>query len=315
MRARLDLHSSAARPTATVWSVLLLASVAAAGRSGCRAESPEPNSNEGAQSAKPEQAAQSAGPQQEVARAIDFASDLYLEPVCRDDLGELPFKRFTSYDFVYGSPLPVRVSGTYYEVRTRGAADANTIYQEMVATIFRDVEMVVEAEQTAPHFSFDRWAVPFAVSDHPFSPSRQLQHQRAMGATFPFLDLAEIPFLDPVEAGRPDTGGSHFSRNFISALNFLATRGENLWGRDSSSEDREKATRLRLSTTGTHYERPLPISDDDLAALRRIPLSEKIRLHARGDYVLISLKKPARFVAAIRTTENAVGLRACEGDL
>lgn len=310
MSARNNLGKRVARRV----SILLFASVAAAGLGGCRAEPSVQVSDDAAQSAQPRQV-QSAQPQRDVAEAIDFATDLYLKDVCQNDLGELPFKRFKSYDFVYGSPLPVTVSGTYYEVRGKDAADADTIYQEIEATIFRDVEMVVEADQTAPHFSFDRWAVPFAVSDHPFSATRQLQHQRAMGATFPFLDLAEIPFLDPVEAGRPDTSGSYFSRNFISALNFLATRGENMWGRNNSFEDRDKASKLRLSTTGTHYERPLPISDSDLAALKRIPPGEKLLVSSLGHYILILLGKPARFVTAIDKTKDAIGLRACGGKL
>ena len=294
-----------------------LSLLAAAGLDGCCAEPAEPRSQVPQMNiAIPPElpSLEPARPRQKPAKAIDFASDPYLKDVCREDLPELRFKRFESYDFVYGSPLPVKVSGAYFEVRGKGAADANTIYQEVEATIFRDVEMVVEAEQTAPHFSFDRWDVPFAVSDHPFSPSRQLQHHRAMGATFPFLDLAEISFLDPVEAGRPDTGGSHFSRNFVSALNFLATRGENLWGRASSFEDREKASKLRLYTTGTHYERALPISDDDLAALKQIASGEKLPLHGRGNYILISLGQPARFVAAIDASKDAVGLLACDGE-
>lgn len=296
-------------------SVLLLASVAAAGLGSCRAEPSDLRSREAKQSAKPSQAAQPAKPAREVAETIDFATDVYLDDVCRDDLGELPFKRFTSYDFVYNSPLPVRVSGAYHEVRGKDAADANTIYQEIEATIFRDVEMVVEADQTAPHFSFDRWAVPFAVSDHPFSASRQLQHRRAMGSTFPFLDLAEVSFLDPADSGRRRSGGSNFSRNFISALNFLASRGENQWGRNDSFDEREKARQIRRAITATEYERPLTIEADDLAALRAIPPGEELSFHGRGNYILISLGKPARFVAAIDATKDAVGLRACEGNL
>jgi hypothetical protein len=295
------------------WPALLLACAASAVLGGCGAEPSEPRPGEAAQPADLQQAARSTQPERPAPAAIDFASDSYLEHVCRDELEELPFQRFKSYDFVYESPLPVRVSGAYYEVRGRGAADAHTIYQEVVATIFRDVEMVVEADQTAPHFSFDRWAVPFAVSDHPFLASRQLKHQRAMGSTFPFLDLAEIAFLDPVEARRRDTSGSYFSRNFISALNFLATRGENMWGRNNSFEDRGKASKLRLSTTGTHYEHPLLISDDDLAALKRIPPGENLWVSSLGHYILILIGKPTRFVAAIDDTRDAVGLRACEG--
>jgi hypothetical protein len=136
-----------------------------------------------------------------------------------------------------------------------------------------------------------------------------------MGSTFPFLDLAEIPSLDPVEAGRPDPGRARFSHRFISALNFLATRGENIWGRTKGFDERQSARELRLSTTGTEYERALPITADALAALKRIPSGEKLTIGSRGYYILISLGKPARFVAAIDTSKDAVGLRACGGDL
>jgi hypothetical protein len=306
MSARHGPRARAASPKATVCSVLLFASVAAAGLGGCRAEPSEPRSPETEQPAQPWEAAQPAQPEPAAPEALDFAADVYLEHVCRDELGELPFKRFQSYDFVYGSPLPVRVSGAYYEVRGKDAADANTIYQEVVATIFRDVEMVVEAEQTAPHFSFDRWDVPFAVSDHPFSPSRQLQHQRAMGATFPFLDLADFE--------RPDSGGPDFSRSFISALNFLATRGENVWGAANSFEEREKARQIRTAMTATDYEQSLPVEAEDLAALRAIPASEDVSVSRSGYYILISLGKPARFVAAIDTSKDSVGFRACTGE-
>ena len=292
-------------------SVLLSASVAAAGLGGCRAEPSEQVSGNAVRSAQPQPAARPASPERAAPEPIDFAADLYLKDACRG-LVELPFKRFVSYDFVYRSPFPVKVSGAYYEVRGRDSADAATVYDEIKATIFRDVEMVVEAEQTAPHFSFDRWFTPFAVSDHPFSASRQLQHQRAMGATFPFLDLAGIPMLDPEETERPDPGRSKFSHRFISVLNFLATRGENEWGRTNGFEEREKARDLRLVTTGTEYERPLPITDDALAALKRIPPGEKLSIGSPGPYILVSLGRPARFVAAIDTSKDAVGLRACE---
>jgi hypothetical protein len=295
--------------------VLLFACVAAAGLDGCRAEPSGKPVTETELLAQPPLAPQSEQPKQKVVKSIDFASDLYLKDVCGDSLSDLPFKRFKSYDFVYDNPFPVRVSGAYYEVRGKDAASADTVYDEIEATIFRDVEMVVEADQTAPHFSFDRWAVPFAVSDHPFSASRQLKHRRAMGATFPFLDLAEISFLDPADTGRPDSGGSNFSRNFISTLNFLATRGEDIWGKANSFEEREKARELRLATTATHYERPLSIRDDDLAALKAIPPGEKLSLHGRGHYILVTLEKPARFVAAIDTGTDAVGLLACKGEL
>lgn len=310
MSARKALRARAA----SCLSVLLFVSVVATGLGGCRAEPSAQVSANAGQSAQPRQAAQSAKPERTAPEAIDFAADVYLEDVCRGKLEGLPFKQFKSKDFIYDSPLPVRVSGAYYEVRGRQAADANTIYQEFKGTIFRDVEMVVEADLTAPHFSFDRWQVPFAVSDHPFSATRQLKHQRAMGTTFPFLDLAKIPFLDSADTERADSGTSHFSRNFVSALNFVATRGENVWGKRNSFDKRDKARKLRMATTATEYERPLSISDDDLAALQDVPPAEKPSLHGRGHYVLISLGKPARFVAAIDTSKNAVGLRACERD-
>lgn len=88
-----------------------------------------------------------------------------------------------------------------------------------------------------------------------------------------------------------------------------------MWGRGGGYEERQKARELRLATTGTEYERPQPIGDDDLAALRRIPMGEKLSLSGRGGYLLISLGKPAQFVAAIDTSKDAVGLRACKGDL
>jgi hypothetical protein len=201
----------------------------------------------------------------------------------------------------------VSVSGAYYEVRGKDAADAHTIYQEMVATIFRDVEIVVEAEQASPQFSFERWNVPFAVSDHPFSGSRVLQHQRAMGATFPFLDLVDLE--------RSDSAGPNFSRNFLSAMNFLATRGENVWGKTNNFDEREKARQIRGALTATDYEHPMPAEAEDLAALRAIPQGEDVLVSRVGYYILISLGKPARFVAAIDTGKNSVGLRACNGEL
>jgi hypothetical protein len=293
--------------------VLLFASIAAGMIGGCRAEPADLRSRTrqadpvGPAEPNGRQAAQPSQPQRHAPEAIDLAADPYLKDVCRGALTELPFKRFTSYDFIYGSPVPVRVSGAYYEVRGKDAADAATVHDEIEATIFRDVEMVVEAHQTAPQFSFDRWAVAFAVSDHPFSAHRQLQHHRAMGATFPLLDLANLPLPDPANGGRPDAGGPRFSGNFISALNLLATRGENVWGRTDSADGRRKADQVRLATTGTEYERPLPISDGDLAALKAVPAGEKLRVSSRGTYILIVLGKPARFVAAINSDKNAVG--------
>ena len=252
---------------------------------------------------------------QAAAEEIEIASDFYLKDVCSDEFPELSFKQFTSYDFVYDSPFPVRVSGAYYEVRGRDSNEATTIYDDIEATIYRDVKMVVEAKQSAPQFSFDRWQMPFAVSDHPFTASRQLKHQRAMGSTFPFLELAEIPYLETNIVGRRAASGSSLSRNFVSTLNFLTTRGENVWGRDNSHEERQKARELRLSTTGTEYERPQPIGDDELTALRRIPMGEKLSLSTLDGYLLISLGKPARFIAVIDINKDAVGLCACKGGL
>lgn len=290
-------------PSANVVAIILC---------GCRAEPPEKIQERAVQSAQSNRAERPAPPQPALPKSIDFAADLYLNDVCGGDTGELPFKRFESRDFIYDSPLPAKVSGEYYEVRGKNAGAAATIYDEIKATIFRDVKIVVEAKQVAPHFSFHEWHMPFAVSDHPFGASRQLKHQRAMGAWFPFLDLANIPFRDSAETGPPNIGRSNFSHRFISAMNFLATRGENIWGRANSFEERQKARELRLATTGTEYEDSLPISVETLAALRRVPPGEKLTLSGRGGYTLLMLGKPADFVAAVDNEIDAVGLRACK---
>ncbi|WP_342250905.1 hypothetical protein [Sphingomonas sp. OTU376] len=294
-------------------SVLLCVSVATVALGACRAGPVEPRSDQAAQSARPEKATQPTKPGPDVAKPIDFASDLYLDNVCEAELQEMRFKKFQSYDFIYESPLPVRVSGSYAEVRAREAGSAATVYDEIEATIFRDVEIEVEAKQVAPDYSFHRWGMPFAVSDHPFSAHRQLKHQRAMGATFPFLDLARIPFRDADDVDQPFPKGNNFSRNFISVLNFLASRGESVWGRGDGFDARQKARELRLGTTGTEYERAQAINGDALAALRRISPAEKFSISIRGSYILISLGRPALFVAAIDTGKDAVGLRACKG--
>jgi hypothetical protein len=274
------------------FSQLLLAAAAVMGLVGCGAEPPEPGSRDTA-----------APVPRDVAKTIDFDSDFYLNDVCQSELVDLPFKRFASYDFIYDSGLPVRVSGSYYEVRGKNAAEAPTIYDEIEATIFRDVEIEVEAEQTAPHFSFDRWDMPFAVSDHPFSEHRQLRHQRAVGATFPFLDLAQFE--------RPDPDRANFSRNFISVLNFLASRGENVWGSGKGFDEREKARELRRATTGTDYERAQVTSGAALDVLKNVPASERLSMAARGNYILVYLGKPAEIIAAVDADDDAVGFIAC----
>jgi hypothetical protein len=293
-------------------SVLLSANVVVITLWGCRAEPPEQTQGRAVQSAQPNRAERPVPPGPALPKPIDFAADLYLNDVCGGDIGKLPFKRFESYDFIYESPLPAKVSGEYYEVRGKNAGAAATIYDEIKATIFRNVKIVVEAKQVAPHFSFHEWHMPFAVSAHPFEASRQLKHQRAMGAWFPFLDLANIPFRDPAKTGSPTTDRSNFSHRFISVVNFLATRGENIWGRANSFEERQKAREIRLATTGTEYEDSLPISTETLAALRRVPPGEKLTLSGRGGYTLITLGEPADFVAAIDDQIDAVGLRACK---
>jgi hypothetical protein len=284
---------------------------AAAGLGGCRAEPAEPRTGVSAQSVPPKQATQSARPQREVAKTIDFAADFQLKDVCRGQLQELRFKKFESYDFIYDSGLPVKVSGSYAEVLAKGAGSAATVYDEIEATIFRDIEIEVEAEQPLPHFSFDKWEKPFAVSDHPFSAHRQLKHHRAMGATFPFLDLANIPFHDAADIEQPFPDGVDFSRNFISVLNFLASRGENIWGRGNGFDEREKARELRLATTGTKYERAQAISNVALDVLKNIPAGEKLSIASLGGHILVYLGKPAKIVAAISADDDAVGYTAC----
>ncbi|MBB4837513.1 hypothetical protein HNP52_000564 [Sphingomonas kyeonggiensis] len=292
-------------------SVLLCVSVATVALGACRAGPAEPRSDQAAQSARPEKATQPAKPGPDVAEPIDFASDFHLSDLCKAELQEMRFKKFQSYDFIYDSGLPVRVSGSYAEVLAKGAGSAATIYDEVEATIFRDIEIEVEAKQAAPHFSFDTWAMPFAVSDHPFSAHRQLRHQRAMGATFPFLDLARIPFHDADDVDQPFPKGNNFSRNFISVLNFLATRGENIWGRGDGFDARQKARELRLGTTGTKYERAQVISSKFLDVLRNVPPKEKIAIAYVGDDIVAHLGKPIIIAAAISTIDDAVGFTEC----
>jgi hypothetical protein len=294
-------------------SIFLFATVAAAAVGGCREEPSEPRTAVSAPSLQPGPQPQSSRAKRDVAKTIDFAADFVLKDVCGGTLQEARFKKFESYDFIYDSGLPVRVSGSYLEVLAKGAGSASTIYDEVEATIFRDIEIEVEAEadDIMPHFSFSRKEKPFAVSDHPFSAHRQLRHQRAMGSPFPFLDLAKIPFHEADEVDLSHRGGPNFSRNFISVLNFLASRGENSWGISNSFDEREKARQLRIATTGTKYERPQSISGAALGVLRNIPASEKLSVDYAGDYIVVYLGKPAKVVAAIGTEEDVVGFTAC----
>jgi hypothetical protein len=48
--------------------------------------------------------------------------------------------------------------------------------------------------------------------------------------------------------------------------------------------------------------------------LKRIPPGEKLTVSSPGHYILVSLGQPARFVAAIDPSKDAVGLLACEVD-
>jgi hypothetical protein len=284
---------------------LLLTGVAVIGLSGCGKEPP-------VQVNHAEMQETAATVERIAVKSIDFDGDLYLKDVCRDTLSELPFKRFESSDFIYDSPLPAQVSGAYYEVRAWDVPGAETVYEEIQATIFRDVKIVFGSSKAAPNFSLPNWDKAFAVSNYPFSETRELRYTDFFDVgIFPFLPLAGIPYHETSESELPDTGGSNFSLNFISVLNFLASRGVSELGRDIKQEERDEARNIRLATTGSRFERWHTISKADLMALRRIPLDERPSISSAGSYILISLGKPTQFIAAIDVKNDAVGLRAC----
>lgn len=242
--------------------------------------------------------------QQEVVEQVHFLEDPYLEGICEQDILPVQFQTFSSEDFIYDSPIPVRVSGEYYEFIDTSYSSPSTVYEEISATIFRNLKIEVLEEEYSPQFSTNLWMAKYSISDFPFLEHRQLRYRRAMGASFPFDVLS-------VERRGAERDG-FFSENFISIVNIVDRHFLERTRELGGTSDQGAVRSYFFEATGMSYVRDQQNIREIEEKLQLVQLSSRdIIFSARGEFLIMKLSSEPLAIIVVSSVEDVAELVIC----